>query len=78
MRRQLARIEANASSERSNRAYKAYQRYRNNIQKSKSWANEYARAEAMQNDNYDGARAVVRQANSRKYSQNTYMGLNQG
>lgn len=72
------RIEANASTERANRAYKAYQRYRTNIQKSRSWQNEYARAEAMQNDNYDGARAVVRQANARQYSQNTYMGLNQG
>ena len=72
------RIEANASTERANRAYQTYQRYRTNIQKSRSWQNEYARAEAMQNDNYDGARAVVRQANARQYSQNTYMGLNQG
>lgn len=74
----MLRIESNASAERANRAYKAYQRYRTNIQKSRSWQNEYVRAEAMQNDNYDEARAIVRQANARKYSQNTYMGLNNG
>lgn len=78
MRRQFLRVELNVGGERADRAYKAYQRYRDNIQKSKSWQNEYAKAEAMQNDNYDGARAIVRKANSRKYSQNTYMGLSNG
>lgn len=72
------RIDANGTQEQADRAWKIYQRYRDNIQSRKSWDNEYQKALAMENDNYDGARAVIRNANNRKYSQNTYMGLNQG
>ena len=64
--------------ERANKAYKIYQRYRDNIQSKKSWTNEYAKAEAMENDNIDGAIGVVRKANERQYSRNTYMGLSNG
>ena len=72
------RIENSGDRERTNMAYRIYQRYRNNSQKSKSWDNEYQRALAMENDNIDGARSIVSAANSRQYSRNTYMGLNNG
>lgn len=78
LRRQMLRIDANASGERANKAWKIYERYRNNIQSRKSWQREYDRALSMENSNYDEARNIVRKANSKKYSQSTYMGINAG
>ena len=72
------RIDSNGTQAQSDRAYKIYQRYRNNIRKKKSWDNEYQKALAIENSNYDGARSILRNANARKYSQNTYMGINAG
>lgn len=67
-----------ADEARSNKAYKIYQRYRNNIQSKKSWDNDYQKALAIENSDYDGAKGILRNANERKYSQNSYMGINAG
>ena len=72
------RIEANGTQAQASRAWKIYQRYRNNIQSKKSWDNDYKKALAIENENIDGARSIVRNANNRQYSQNTYMGINAG
>lgn len=72
------RIESKAGNTHADRAWKIYQRYRNNIQRRKSWADEYNKALAIENTNYDGARSILNKANSRQYSQSTYMGVNAG
>ena len=72
------RIDANGTQAQSDRAWKIYQRYRDNIQSKRSWDNEYQKALAIEDSNIDGAKAIVRKANNRQYSQNTYMGINAG
>lgn len=74
--RQYMRIEANgADGERLSKAFKAAQKYVYNIKNTKSYKTTRGSAEEKDVDTY--FRDLGR-ARSRKYSQNTYMGINAG